>query len=196
MNVYVAGKDVKTTVLIVDGLNKEFIIGITLIGAQKLHRNMDSREFGWDSAPLWHKAHGKTRATVKLAALTCTTVPVQMNTKCGLVPSSRTACIANIGLIDNPLVTRGPYLIQLDKHGIAYVPMFNCALYDVKLQQNEFIAVIKNVKGCSYEEVNPAYINSLSQKHKEIWKKQKLMEVKHKLIEEKFCSEVPVELKQ
>ena len=27
MNVYVAGRDVKTTVLIVDGLNEEFIIG-------------------------------------------------------------------------------------------------------------------------------------------------------------------------
>ena len=75
MNVYVAGKDVKTTVLIVDGLNEEFIIGMTLIGAQKLHWNPDSREFGWGTAPLWHKGHGKTRATVKLAALTCTTVP-------------------------------------------------------------------------------------------------------------------------
>ena len=81
MNVYVAGKDVKTMVLIVEGLNEEFIIGMTLIGAQKLHWNLDSREFGWGTAPLWHKGHGKTRATVKLAALTCTTVPVQMNTE-------------------------------------------------------------------------------------------------------------------
>ena len=46
MNVYVAGKDVKTTVLIVDGLNEEFIIAMTLIGAQKLHWNPDSRQFG------------------------------------------------------------------------------------------------------------------------------------------------------
>ena len=116
MNVYVAGKDVKTTVLIVDGLNEEFIIGMMLIGAQKLHWNPDSREFGWGTAPLWHKGHGKTRATVKLAALTCTTVPVQMNTECGLVPSSGTACIANIGLINNPYVTGGLYLIEPDKH--------------------------------------------------------------------------------
>ena len=43
MNIYVAGKDVKTTVLIVDGLNKEFLIGMMLIGAQKLHWNPDSR---------------------------------------------------------------------------------------------------------------------------------------------------------
>ena len=196
MNVYVAGKDVKTTVLIVDGLNEEFIIGMTLIGAQKLHWNPDSRQFGWGTAPLWHKGHGKTRATVKLAALTCTTVPVQMNTECGLVPSSGMACIANIGLIDNPYVTGGPYLIEPDKHGIAYVPMFNCAPYDIELQRNEFVAVIENVKGCSYEEVNPAYINSLSEKHQETRTKQKLTEAKKKLIEEKFCSDVPAEYKQ
>ena len=67
----------------------------------------------WTALRIWstfmsrHKGHGKTRATVKLAALTCTTVPVQMNTECGLVPSSCTACIANIGLIDNPYVTGG-----------------------------------------------------------------------------------------
>ena len=168
MNVYIAGKDVKTTVLIVNGLNEEFIIGMTLIRAQKLHWNSDSREFGWGSAPLWQKGHGKTRATVKLASLTCTTVPVQMNTECGLVPSSGTACIANIGLIDNPYITRGLYLIQPDKHGIAYVPMFNCAPYNIKLQCNVLVAVIEKVKGCSYEEGNPAYINSQSQKQKQI----------------------------
>ena len=119
-----------------------------------------------------------------------------MNTKCGLVPSSGTACITNIGLIDNPYVTGGPYLIQPDKHGVAYVPMFNCAPYDIELQWNEFVAVIENVKGCTYEEVNPAYINSLSQTHEETKQKQPLTEAKHKLIEEKFCSEVPAEYKQ
>ena len=165
MNIYATGKDVKATVLIVNGLNEEFIIGMMLIRAHRLYWNPDSREFRWGSAPLWHKGHSKTRATVKLAALTCTTIPVQMNTECGLVPSSGTACIANIGLIDNPYVTRGPYLIQPDKHGIAYMPMFNCMQYDIELQRNEFVAIIKNFKGCSYEEVNPAYINSLSQKH-------------------------------
>ena len=196
MNVYVAGKDVKTTVLIVDGLNEEFIIGMTLIGAQKLHWNPDSRQFGWGTAPLWHKGHGKTRATVKLAALTCTTVPVQMNTECGLVPSTGTACMANISLIDNPYVMGGPYLIQPDKHGIAYVPMFNCTPYDIELPQNKFVAVINNVKGCTYEEVNPAYINRLSEKHEETKQKQPLTKAKRKLIEEKFCSEVPAEYKQ
>ena len=69
-----------------------------------------------------------------------------MKTECGLVPSSGTTCIANIGLIDNRYVTGGPYLIQLDKHGVAYVPMFNCAPYDIELQRNEFVVVIKNVK--------------------------------------------------
>ena len=96
------------------------------------------------------------RATVKLAALTCTNVLVQMNTECGLVSSSGTACIANIGFIDNPYVTGGLYLIQPDKHGVGYVPMFNCRLYNIKLQGNEFVTVIENVKGCSYEEVDPA----------------------------------------
>ena len=74
--------------------------------------------------------------------------------------------------------------------------MFNCAPYDIKLQRNEFVAVIKNVKGCSYEEVNPAYINSLSEKHQETRTKHKLTEAKMKLIKEKFCSEVPAEYKQ
>ena len=101
MNMYVARKDVKATVLSVDRLNEEFIIGMMLIGAHRLYWNPESREFGWGSAPLWHRGHGKTKSSVKLAALTCTTVPVQMNTECGLVPSSGTACIANIGLIDN-----------------------------------------------------------------------------------------------
>ena len=118
---------------------------MTLIRDHRLYWNPDSSEFGYGSAPLWHKGHGKTTATVKLAALTCTTIPVQMSTECGLVPSSRTACIANIGLIDNPYVTGGPYLIQPDKHGIGYVPMFNCAPYDMELQRNEFVAVIKAV---------------------------------------------------
>ena len=63
--------------------------------------------------------------------------------------------------------------------------MFNCAPFNIQLQRNEFVAVIKNVKGCSYEEVNPAYINSLSQKHEETWTKQKLTEAKKKLIEAK-----------
>ena len=75
MNIYVTGKDVKATVLIVNGLNEEFIIGMTLIEAHRFYGNTDSREFGCGSAPLWHKGHGKTRATVKLAALTCTTIP-------------------------------------------------------------------------------------------------------------------------
>ena len=44
MNIYVAGKDVKATVLIVNRLNKEFIIGMTLIGAHQLYWNPDSRE--------------------------------------------------------------------------------------------------------------------------------------------------------
>ena len=74
--------------------------------------------------------------------------------------------------------------------------MFNCAPYDIELPRNEFVAVIENVKGCTYEEVNLAYINSLSQKHEETKQKQPLTEVKHKLIEEKFCSEVPAEYKQ
>ena len=119
-----------------------------------------------------------------------------MNTECGLVPSSGTTCIANIGLIDNPYVTGGPYLIQPDKHGIAYLPMFNCALYDIELPQNKFVAVIEIVKGCIYEEVNLAYINSLSQKHEETKQKQLLTKAKRKLTEEKFCSEVPAEYKQ
>ena len=75
MNIYVTGKDVKATVLIVNRLNEEFIIGMTLIEAHRFYWNTDSREFGCGSAPLWHKGHGKTRATVKLAALTCTTIP-------------------------------------------------------------------------------------------------------------------------
>ena len=196
LNIYLAGKNIKATVLIVDGLNEEFIIGMMLIGAHRLYWNPDSGEFGWGSPPLWHKGHGKMRATVKLATLTCTTVLVQMNTECGLVPSSGTACIANIGLIDNPYLMGGLYTIQPGKHGVAYVPMFNCAPYDIELQRNEFVAVIENVKGCTYEEVNPAYINSLSQKHEETKQKQPLTEAKRKLIEEKFCSEVPAEYKQ
>ena len=79
-----------------------------------------------------------------------------MNTKCGLVPSFGTAFIANIGLMENPYVTGGPYLVQTDKHGGVYVPMFNCTPYDIELQRNEFVAVIENVKGCTNEEVNPA----------------------------------------
>ena len=74
--------------------------------------------------------------------------------------------------------------------------MFNCVPYDIELPWNEFVAVIENVKGCTYEEVNPAYINSLSQTHEETKQKQPLTEAKHKLIEEKFCSEVPAEYKQ
>ena len=116
--------------------------------------------------------------------------------ECGLVPSSGTACIANIGLIDNLYVTGGPYLIQPDKHGVAYLPMFNCAPYDIELPRNVFVAVIENVKGCTYEEVNPTYINSLSQKHEETKQKQPLTEAKRKLIEETFCSEVSPEYKQ
>ena len=37
------------------------------------------------------------------------------------------------GPIVNPYVTGGPYLIQPDKQGIAYVPMFNCAPYDIEI---------------------------------------------------------------
>ena len=55
MNIYIAGKDVKATVLIVDGLNEEFIIGMTLIGAHQLYWNPDSREFEWGSTPLWQQ---------------------------------------------------------------------------------------------------------------------------------------------
>ena len=77
-------------------------------------------------------------------------------------------------------------MIQPDKHGIAYVPMFNCAPYDIEIQRNDFVAVIENVKGCSYEEVNPAYINSLSEKHQETRTKQKLTDSKKKLIEVMF----------
>ena len=77
-----------------------------------------------------------------------------MNTECGLVTSSGTACIANIGLIDNPYFTGGLYLIQPDKHGVAYLPMFNCAPYVIELQRNKLIAVIENIKGCTYKEVN------------------------------------------
>ena len=74
--------------------------------------------------------------------------------------------------------------------------MFNCALYNIKIQQNKFVAMIKNVKGCTYEEVNPAYINSQSQKHEETRMKQVLTDAKKQLIQEKFCSEVPAEYKQ
>ena len=74
--------------------------------------------------------------------------------------------------------------------------MFNCAPYDIELPRNEFVAVIENVKGCTYEVINPAFINSLSQKHEETKQKQPLTEAKRKLIEEKFCSEVPAEYKQ
>ena len=104
---------------------------------------------------------------MKFAALTVTAIPVQANTESGLLPASGSACIANIRLIDNPYVTRRLFLIQPDKHGIAYVPMFNYTPYDIEIQWNEFVAVIKNMKGCTYEEVNPAYINSLSIKHEE-----------------------------
>ena len=45
LDVYVAGKDVKAAVLIVDGLNEEFIIGMMLIGAHQLNWNPDSTEF-------------------------------------------------------------------------------------------------------------------------------------------------------
>ena len=77
------------------------------------------------------------------------------------MPTSGSACIANIGLIDNPYITGGPCLIQPDKHGITYFLMFNCTPYDIEIQQNEFVAVIKNVKGCTAKEANPAYIISL-----------------------------------
>ena len=74
--------------------------------------------------------------------------------------------------------------------------MFNCAPYTIKIQRNEFVAVIENVKGCTYEEVNPAYINSLLQKHEETRTKQVLTNAKRQLIKEKFCSKVPAEYKQ
>ena len=61
--------------------------------------------------------------------------------------------------------------------------MFNCAPYDIEIQRNDFVAVIENVKGCTYEEVNPAYINSLSEKHQETRTKRKLTEAKKKLID-------------
>ena len=70
-----------------------------------------------------------------------TNIPVQLNTESRLMSASRSTCIANMGLMGNPYVTRGSYLIQPDQHGIAYLPMFNCA--------------------------NPAYINSLAAKHEE-----------------------------
>ena len=102
MNVYVAGKDIKVTVLIVDGLNEDFIIGMMLIGAHQLYWNPESREFGWGSSPNWHQGHCKTKSAIKLAALTCTTVPIQLNTECRMVPISGSTCIANNRLIDNP----------------------------------------------------------------------------------------------
>ena len=46
MNVYVARKDVKITVLIVKGLNEDFIIRMMLIGAHWLYWNLESRESG------------------------------------------------------------------------------------------------------------------------------------------------------
>ena len=46
MNVYVARKDVKITVLIVKGLNEDFIIRMMLIGAHWLYWNLESRKSG------------------------------------------------------------------------------------------------------------------------------------------------------
>ena len=37
MSIYVAGKDIKVTVLIIEGLNEDFINRMTLIGAHQLY---------------------------------------------------------------------------------------------------------------------------------------------------------------
>ena len=51
MNIYVAGKDIKVTVLIVNGLNEDFITGMTLIEAHWLYWNPESRELEASISP-------------------------------------------------------------------------------------------------------------------------------------------------
>ena len=74
-----AGRDVKKTlVIVIKGLTEDFIIGMNLIGWQKLHWNPKSNDFGWGDIPTWYRGHCRCKEVVKLDALSVTRINVNL----------------------------------------------------------------------------------------------------------------------
>ena len=84
---------------------------------------------------------------VKHNALLVTTIPVKVISEAITLPCKVSLCIANVGLIDKLYLTGRHYLLQPDKNGITYMPVFNCAPYKFAVSQNDFVTLIENVTG-------------------------------------------------
>ena len=83
-------------------------------------------------------------------------------------------------------------MIQGDDSGQTSVLVHNCSPVDVVIERGDLMGVIDNVNECEYVEVNPDYINAISQQLKP---PAPLSKEKEQLIREKFQSEVSDDLK-
>ena len=194
MTLTLEGRTMTHPVVVMSQLNEDLILGMDFIEKHQLFYDFVGKKYHWDRPIEWIRGYLKLRKEVKLSALSATQVPVQIVTESGMISGPAFNVIASIGHHENPLLTGGPYLIKGDSCGHANVLLYNCSPVDVTLPRGDFVGLTENVKDCEYVEVNPAYINAISEQM-DASKKTPITKEKRQMILEKFCSEVDDEWK-
>jgi len=190
-NFMIDKKFIKHKCYVIPSLNEPLILGIDFIQQHQLWYCPKNKSFAWEGQPNWGQGHLKVCAATIVPPLSVAYLKATIRTEGGSLPGEGNLCIANIASSLHTLITGGPYLVQPDSQGQITVAVKNCSPVDLELQRNNFISSIKNVQDCETREINPAYLQAITQQHQSAQLRQTLSAKKRQFIEENVKLQVP-----
>ena len=162
-SVLVDNKKMEHEFYVVKGLSESVILGIDFIGQHELSYCPRAKRFSWKDEAKWQKGHLKVNAAQKLEPLSVNFVKVSLRTDSGCMPKADSDCVVQVASSEHPLLTGGPYLVRPDSQGQAMIAVHNCSPVEVELERNDFIGMIEEASDWDKREVNPAFIQAVSQ---------------------------------
>ncbi len=184
-------KFIKHKCYVIPNFNEPLILGIDFIQQHQLWYCPKNKSFAWEGQPNWGQGHLKVCNATVVPPLSVAYLKATIRTEGGSLPGEGNLCRANVASSLHPLITGGPYLVQPDSQGQVTVAVKNCSPVDLELQSYDFIGSVENVQDCETREVNPAYLQAITQQRENAQPWQTLSAKKRQFIEENAKLQVP-----
>ena len=181
---------------VIKNLSEPAIVGIDFIQQHKLTYCPDKRSFSWNGGTSWYTGTMKLCAAEIIPPLTVAQVRVSLLTEGGCLPGPETPCIANIAVVNNPVLMGGPCLVTPNNIGQAVVQIHNCSPVEIALERGDLLGYIENVLDCEMRQLNPSYINAVAEEQMKARIPPPLPPEKKKFIIENATLNVPEEYRQ
>ena len=175
-------KKIQHEIFVVKNLNEKLILGIDFILKHQLNYHTDTRSFSWEKQDDWTHGRVKTRKIETLEGLSINTLKLKIETENGYAPKAGTVCLVNVQTPNQPGLTGGPIMAEVDEEGNLSVPITSCYPSQIDLLRGEEIGTIENIHTCERRELNPEFVNSVNEKEVRVNLAKPLSEAKRKFI--------------